>query len=74
MQDTVARLRGPDDCLACGTRLQSLGVEDFRTGGTNGGWKLVFGEWAELGEQMLTFEVLGCPRCRRVELRVPQRS
>ena len=74
MQDFATRPRGADDCLACGARLRSMGVEDFRTGGTSGGWKLVFGEWAELGEQMLTLEVLVCPRCRRVELRVPQRS
>jgi hypothetical protein len=63
-----------DTCLRCGSDLRSIGVEDFRTGGTTGGWKLVFGEWAELGEQMLRLEVLACPQCRRVELRVPERD
>jgi len=47
-----------------------MGVEQFRVGGTSGGWKLLFGELAELGEQMLPFELLACGRCRRVEMRV----
>jgi len=63
--------RGPDECLGCGATLSSMGTERFRTGGTGGGWKLLFGEWAELGEEMLPLEVLACPSCRRVELRVP---
>jgi len=60
-----------DDCLRCGGHLTSLGVETFRTGGTSGGWKLLFGELAELGEDMLAMEVFACGNCRRVELRVP---
>ena len=58
-------------CLRCGEDLYELGSADFRTGGTGGGWKLLFGEWAELGEEMVTFEVLGCRACRHVELRLP---
>jgi hypothetical protein len=61
----------PDACLRCGSQLQSMGVEEFRVGGTTGGWKLLFGEWAELGENMLTLEVLACETCRKVEFRVP---
>lgn len=57
-------------CLRCGGTLQSMGVEQFRVGGTSGGWKLLFGEWAELGEQMLPFELFARGRCRRVEMRV----
>lgn len=56
-------------CLRCGTAFESMGVEQFRVGGSTGGWKLLFGEWAELGEGMLPFELLACPSCRRVELR-----
>jgi hypothetical protein len=48
-----------------------MGVEQFRVGGTSGGWKMLWGEWAELGEQMLPLEAFACPSCRRVELRVP---
>jgi len=59
------------NCLRCGTALQPVGLEKFRVGGTSGGWKLLFGEFAELGEGMMEFEIFACPRCRKVELRVP---
>jgi len=58
-------------CIACKGELRSIGTEQVRVGGTTGGWKLLFGEWAELGEDMLSFEVLAYTACRRVELRVP---
>ena len=61
----------PDACLRCGAELESMGVEAFRVGGTTGGWKLLFGEFAELGEGMLQLEVRACGSCRQVELRVP---
>jgi hypothetical protein len=51
--------------------MTSMGVEQFRVGGTSGGWKLLFGEWAEVGEDMLPLEAFACSSCRRVELRVP---
>lgn len=60
-----------DACLRCGQPLYSLGVHEFREGGTSGGWKLLFGEWAELGEDMAGFEVLACRGCRKIELRLP---
>ena len=59
-------------CLRCGGPLQSMGVEEFRVGGTTGGWKLLFGEFAELGEGMLRLEVLACGSCGKVEFRVPR--
>ena len=62
---------GPDECLRCGNALRSMGVEEFRVGGTSGGWKLLFGEWAELGEGMIKLEVRACQVCGHVELRVP---
>lgn len=64
MADTVT-------CLRCEIPLESFGVEEFRVGGTSGGWKMLFGAWAELGEGMISFEVAACPQCRYVELRVP---
>lgn len=67
----TSRREGPDACLRCGTEMGSMGIEEFRTGGTSGGWKLLFGEFAELGEQMIKFEILACPSCRHVEFRVP---
>ncbi len=60
-----------DACLRCGGPLTWMGVEQFRVGGTGGGWKLLFAEFAELGESMLPLEAFACERCRRVELRVP---
>ncbi len=61
----------PNACLRCGSPLRSIGVEEFRVGGSSGGWKLLFGEWAEVGEEMLSLEVLACPSCRKVEFRIP---
>ena len=60
----------PDGCLRCETALASMGTHDFRFGGMTGGVKLLLGEWAELNEEKLRLEVLACPDCRRVELRV----
>jgi hypothetical protein len=33
---------------------------------------MLMGQWAELGEGILDLEILACPSCRRVELRVPR--
>ncbi len=63
----------PDRCVACQGPLQSIGIEHFRVGGVSGGWRMFMGQWAELGEGLLDFEVLACRSCRRVELRVPAR-
>ena len=63
-----------DACLRCGTALHPLGETDLRTGGSRGAWKLIFGEWAELGEGTMKVELLACPRCRRLELRLPERG
>jgi hypothetical protein len=60
-------------CLRCGGPLQSYGEQEFRTGGTTGGWKLLFGELAELGEEKVRFELLACHQCGHVELRLPRR-
>ena len=40
----------------------------FRIGGTGGTWKLIFSEWAELGEKMLPFYIYVCPKCGKIEL------
>ncbi len=69
--------RPPDDswaCLRCGGPVSNMGVEEFRVGGTSGGWKLLFGEWAELGEEKLALEVIACPQCGHVELVLPRRD
>jgi hypothetical protein len=58
-------------CLRCGTPLEPVGIEGFRVGGSSGGWHMIFGGLAELGEGMLDLEIFACPDCRKVELRVP---
>jgi hypothetical protein len=63
-----------EPCLRCRTELQSLGLTELRTGGSGGAWKLIFGELAELGEGTMKVEMLACPQCRRLELRLPQRG
>ena len=59
-------------CLRCDVELRDLGPAEFRVGGTSGGWKLFFGEWARLGEDMVTLDLLARPTCRHVELRLPE--
>ena len=48
-----------------------MGALEFRVGGTSGGWKLLFGELAELGEDMIPLEAFGCATSGHVELRLP---
>ena len=59
-------------CPRWEVELRDLGSAEFRIGGTKGGWKLFFGEWAELGEDMVELEMLACPTCRHVEFRLPK--
>ena len=72
MTEPMTTSHPPGSCLRCGAPIQSMGVEEFRVGGTTGGWKLLVGEWAELGEGMLKLEVFACSSCGKVELRVPR--
>lgn len=74
MAEPTSTTPSADNCLRCGGQIHSMGIEEFRVGGSTGGWKLLFGEWAELGEGMLGLEVLACASCGRVELRVPRRA
>jgi hypothetical protein len=69
--ETSGNPRDWNSCVRCGAPIESLGIEEFRVGGTTGGWKLLFGEWAELGEGKLKLEVRACTTCRTVDLRVP---
>jgi hypothetical protein len=52
----------------CGATIQFAETASFRVGGTSGGWKLLFGEWAELGESMIPLDIYICPECGRIEL------
>jgi predicted RNA-binding Zn-ribbon protein involved in translation (DUF1610 family) len=55
-------------CSYCGQDAQFVYTAKFRVGGTSGGAKLLLGELAELGEQMVPMYVFVCPNCGKVEL------
>ena len=45
-----------------------MGDIPFRTGGTSGAAHLLFGNWAELGEDVLHLDAFLCQSCGRVQL------
>lgn len=55
------------NCSSCKVPMQSLGQLPIRVGGTAGGWGLLFGEWADIGEGVVPLDVYRCERCKRVE-------
>jgi hypothetical protein len=55
-------------CSYSGQDAQYVYTAEFRVGGTSGGAKLFLGEWAELGEKMISLYVFVCPNCGKVEL------
>lgn len=55
-------------CSVCGEEMVSSVKAQFRIGGTGGTWKLIFSEWAELGEKMIPFYIYVCPNCGKIEL------
>ena len=59
--------RTEPQCPWCRVALHSLGQVPVRAGGTSGGWHLVFGEWADVGEGVLLLDAYRCPRCSRLE-------
>jgi len=52
----------------CKTPMQSIGAVPVRVGGTSGGWHLLFGELADLGEKTITLDMFRCNQCRRVDM------
>jgi uncharacterized C2H2 Zn-finger protein len=59
------------DCLRCGSVVREEGPIDLRVGGHSGGWSVLFGNIADLGEQLMKLLVFSCPKCGHVEFRVP---
>ena len=55
-------------CSVCGEEMVSSVKAQFRIGDTGGTWKLIFSEWAELGEKMIPFYIYVCPNCGKIEL------
>ena len=54
-------------CSSCGSTLVFSHEANFKVGGTSGGLKLLFGEWAELGENMIPMNIYVCPNCGKIE-------
>ena len=61
-------------CLRCRRELVSLGSPDFRIGGTSGVGHILFGNWADLGETTVEFQVLACDACGHVELMLTEKD
>ena len=53
-------------CQSCGVDMVFAVKAPLRIGGTAGGWKLILGEWAELGEDMLPLDIWVCSNCGRI--------
>ena len=60
------------NCLRCGSRLTDEGDQEFRIGGSSGASHLFLGNLADLGEDKMALDLLSCPTCGMVELRVPR--
>ena len=55
-------------CYGCGRETQFVHRIPFRIRGTPGLWKLVVGEWAEFGEETVSFDVYVSSSCGEVRL------
>ncbi|UCF58511.1 MAG: hypothetical protein JSV15_05425 [Candidatus Bathyarchaeota archaeon] len=55
-------------CYLCGVEMQFAQKVPFRIKGHSGIWIWVFGELAELGEEMLSSDVYLCPKCGHIEM------
>ena len=47
--------------------MRSLGQIPIRIGGTSGGWHLLFGNMADLSEDVVPLDTYRCDKCKRVE-------
>lgn len=61
-------------CYSCNVEMQFAQKIPFRIHGTPGMWKLLFGEWAELGEEMLSLDVYVCPKCGLTNLYADEKA
>lgn len=55
------------ECAACKSEMQSLGQLPIRVGGTSGGWHMLFGNWADMSEDVIPLDVFRCATCKRIE-------
>jgi hypothetical protein len=80
MPDMELRLATDDekarrlDCLRCGFLVHPHGTMTVRTGGVGGGWSLLIGDLADIGEATVDLNAYLCPNCGHVEFRLPDRD
>lgn len=55
------------NCSSCESPMKSLGQIPIRVGGTSGGWHLLFGNLADVSEDVVSLDASRCDRCKRVE-------
>lgn len=58
--------KGFKKCYSCGIEMQFAQRIPFRVKGRPGLVKLVFGEWAAIGEELMSFDVYICPSCGEI--------
>jgi hypothetical protein len=61
-------------CHSCGVEMQYMGEIPFRTGGTSGAWIFLFDKIAQASEDTLPLYVYVCPKCRRTELFMDEKT
>jgi DNA-directed RNA polymerase subunit RPC12/RpoP len=61
-------------CYSCGREMHFAQRIPFRIKGTPGLYKLVIGEWAELGEDLLNFDVYVCPSCGEIRFSADEQT
>jgi len=61
-------------CYSCDVDTEAVLDVPFRIGGSSGGWHLMFGQWAELGEELLSFNLYICHQCGRVQMFADQQT
>jgi predicted RNA-binding Zn-ribbon protein involved in translation (DUF1610 family) len=61
-------------CYSCGGEMQFAQRIPFRIKGTPGLYKLFIGEWGELDEEMLSFDVYVCPECGLTNLYADEKA
>ena len=54
-------------CPSCNVDMDAYPGVPFRVGGSGPGMHLLLGNWAELGEQLIPFDIYVCPQCGKIE-------
>jgi hypothetical protein len=54
-------------CNTCLTNLENLGKIGLRTGGMDGSWQLLIGDWADIQEKVIYLDSYRCNKCGRLE-------